>query len=326
MSIRVSVIIATYNRSGQIINTLLALSQQSIPKEEMEVIIVDDGSNDTTQFEVEQYLHKNPNPLWKYIQHSENSGKASALNTGIKEAIASLVVFTDDDCVPSPNWVEAHINKHESEYDPISVLGSVSFPLEWVKRSNFIRYANTKYINFEKIKFIGGDPNDLSPRFFGGLNISIPKKQIIEVGLFNESIGRGQDVELGYRLWKSGIKLVYEPNASIIHFEPESHSLRERIQKTALVYQNSLPIINEIHPQLINEFGNWFLEPINFKVDPYKRIFVKLLFRLSVNKIIANFWLNFLERTDKYSFMYFPFFYNYVFASACLENVKRRKI
>ncbi len=326
MNLSVSVVIPTYNRGSQILNTLAALSQQSIPREEMEVIIVDDGSSDSTQAEIEQYLQKNPHPQWMYLRHSENKGKACACNTAIRAATAPLVVFTDDDCVPSPNWLEVHIKRHEMEDAPISVLGSVSFPPEWIRRSNFIRYTNSKYIGNRSFRALGCNPNDLSPRYFGGLNISIPRDQLLRVGLFEEQMGRGQDSELGYRLWKSGVKLVYEPEASIIHYEPEARSVRERIVKSAMVYQNSVPLLKEIHPEFIDEFGNWFLEPPIFGSEHFKRTAVKLLVRLLINQSIGNFLLNLLERTDHNSLFYCPLIYQYVFASACIVSVNQRQI
>ena len=91
-----SVIIPVYNGEGTIAECLEALASQDMPRREFEVIVVDDGSTDGTAAIVKQFDVK-------YI-HQENTGPATARNVGVKNAQGKIVVFTDADCVPEPNW------------------------------------------------------------------------------------------------------------------------------------------------------------------------------------------------------------------------------
>ncbi|HET60213.1 MAG TPA: glycosyltransferase [Chloroflexi bacterium] len=321
---KATVVIPTYNRNGQVTNALTALLKQSLPEEEFEIIVVNDGSTDSTDAKITQFFCVNNRKTWQYIHYNQNRGKAAALNLGIRAAKAPLIVFTDDDCVPSSTWVEMHVRQHLASDRPLAVLGSVSFPKEWVVRSNFVRYANSRYVGNRSERSVGGDFNNLPSRYFGGLNISIHKQQLLQVGLFNEAIGRGQDVELGYRLWKSGVKIVYEPQASILHFEPEVQSIRKRILKQARVYQESKPLINQLHPEM-GRSGNWFFEPPELGTEPFKHTILKFIVRIVVRPFLAKHLLSFLEWTDSQPLLYNPLLYQYVFASACLENIKQRE-
>jgi len=322
---KASVIIPTYNRGSLIIKTLKALSSQTLPAEEMEVIIVDDGSTDTTGTEVEQYIQANPQRQWRYLYRSVNRGKASVCNLGILSSKSSLIVFTDDDCVPQPDWVEMHVKRHSETNEPISVLGAVTMPLEWIRESNFVRYQNSRYIANRSTRSVGGDLCNLPPNYFGGANISVPHEQLLRVGLFDDKVGRGQDVELGYRLWKAGVKLVYDPRPLLVHYSPEVRSMQNWLSKFAKAYRHTIPLFNEFHPEYVKRFGHWFLEPAIPGSEPLKRTVLKWLIRLFVHKKLAKPMRIFLERTDQWPLFYSPLMYKYVTVSACLDSVNQRK-
>jgi len=322
---KASVIIPTYNRSSLIIKTLKALSFQTFPAEEMEVIIVDDGSTDSTRTEVERYIQANPKSQWQYLYHSVNRGKAAACNTGIRASRSYLILFTDDDCVPQPDWVEMHVRRHSEEGEPISVLGAVTMPLEWMRVSNLVRYENSRYVANRSIRSVGGDLCNLPPNYFGGANISVPYEQLLGVGLFDEKARRGQDVELGYRLWKAGVRLVYDPRPLLVHYSPEVRSMQNWLSKFAKAYWHTIPLFNELHPEYVKRFGHWFLEPAMPASEPLKRTIIKFLIRMVVHKKLAKPIRVFLERTDQWPLFYAPLMYKYVITSACLDSINQRK-
>lgn len=321
---KASVVIPTYNRSNLIINTLKALASQSLPSEELEVIIVDDGSTDSTRTVVEQYLRASNRRNWQYIYHSVNRGKSSVCNTAIQASRSSLIVFTDDDCMPQHDWVEMHLKRHSESGDPISVLGAVTFPVTWQKKSNFIRYMNTRYVANRSVRTVGGNFGNLPPNYFGGGNVSVPREQLLQVGLFDERVGRGQDVELGYRLWKAGIRLVYEPKAAVVHYSPDASSIQDWLSKLTRTCQYSAPLFNELHPEFADKFGHWFLEPPNFSSEPLKRTMLKIFIRLIIRRSLAKPMQIFLERTDRWPAFYNPLMYKYIITSACLQGVNQR--
>lgn len=173
---KVSVIVPTYNRGSQILLTLDVLFRQTIAGNEIEIIVVDDGSVDSTKQEIQQYIQEHPNISVQYFYYPANRGKASVCNDAIRMARGALIVFTDDDCIPEPDWIEMHIKRHSESTAPISVLGAVTFPKEWLQRSNFIRYVNSRYVGNRSLKSVGGTLDNLPPNYFGGLNISVPRE------------------------------------------------------------------------------------------------------------------------------------------------------
>ena len=101
----VSVVVATHNRSLRLTQLLAGLRAQTLPLDAFEVIVVDDGSSDATQEVLTGEARRGdlrlciPPPV-------ERGGPAAARNRGWRLARAPFVAFTDDDCVPTPAWLE----------------------------------------------------------------------------------------------------------------------------------------------------------------------------------------------------------------------------
>jgi GT2 family glycosyltransferase len=218
-----------------------------------------------------------------------------------------------------------HVKRHSETNEPISVLGAVRMDSKWMRESNFVRYANSRYVANRSTRSVGGSLCNLPPNYFGGANISIPREQLLRVGLFDEKVGRGQDVELGYRLWKAGIRLVYEQRALLLHYCPEMRSMQEWLSKFSKAYRYSIPLLNELHPEFVEQFGHWFLEQPVFRHESFKRTIIKWLIRLFIHKKLAKPMQIFLELTDHRPLFYAPFMYKYVITSACLDSVNQRK-
>lgn len=102
---RISVIIATYNRASLLQQALDALAKQDFPKENFEVIVVNDGSTDRTHDLLQSLQSILPYKL--HVLYQQNRGPAAARNAGINMAQGEIVAFTDDDCVPDSNWLSA---------------------------------------------------------------------------------------------------------------------------------------------------------------------------------------------------------------------------
>lgn len=117
-NIDVSVVIPTYNKKDFLEITLTALGLQTYPPDKYEVVIVNDGSTDTTETMVSNL--KAPYQINYVCQ--ENKGRSAARNRGIANAKGKTIIFIDDDCVPSPRFIEKH-RQHHSKHDKLAVLG-----------------------------------------------------------------------------------------------------------------------------------------------------------------------------------------------------------
>ena len=114
-----SVVVCTFNGSKTVGRTLDSLLMQNYPAASYEIIVVDDGSTDTTAEIVQSY------PGVSYIKHAVNEGVAAARNTGLKVARGDIYVALDDDCIVDPNW----LSKLESGYaqdNPAGVCGQLT--------------------------------------------------------------------------------------------------------------------------------------------------------------------------------------------------------
>ncbi len=107
---RVSVVVPTYNHAATIPLCIDALLAQDFPRDQYEVIFVDDGSADGTAGVVAGYAARDPRI--RYV-HQVNRGPAAARNRGAQEARGSILVFTDDDCVAEPTWLSEMVKPLE---------------------------------------------------------------------------------------------------------------------------------------------------------------------------------------------------------------------
>ena len=117
-SMKLNIIIPTYNRKKELIETLKAFSNQTY--RDFEIIIVDDGSTDGTV----DILKNLDLPFKIKCIFQNHGGPAVARNQGIKKSNSKILFFTGDDIIPSENLLEEHINIHqERKKDNLVVLG-----------------------------------------------------------------------------------------------------------------------------------------------------------------------------------------------------------
>ncbi|HOC25023.1 MAG TPA: glycosyltransferase [bacterium] len=107
----ISVIIAARNEADHVSPLLEALARQDYPREQHEIIIVDDASSDGTAETIEQWLRANPHCPIRLL-HSEGrdqviSTKKHALAQGINAARGEILLFTDADCQPPTTWISS---------------------------------------------------------------------------------------------------------------------------------------------------------------------------------------------------------------------------
>ncbi len=231
-SLKVSIVIPTYNRKNELRKLLDALNNEDYPFSNFEVIVVDDGSRDGTAEFMESYAsHFN----LVTICHKENMGSAASRNDGVRTAANEIILFLDDDLVPSRGIIRNHI-KHHSKSN-CAVIGNIkyrkTFSTRWVSR-----YLSTRGVH--KIK-----PTRRIPfKCFWTSNTSIRKEHLLKAGLFDEQFkgAGGEDTEIAYRLEKVGIQFVFAINALCYH---KPISLSELLKKQESFAKNALPLLVE---------------------------------------------------------------------------------
>ena len=105
----ISIIIPTMNKMNRLALTLKSLSAQFIPGEDIEMIVINDGS----QEEYEPLFRELANQyLFRYYR-TENKGRAYARNMGLGYAKNELIIFVDDDVIVAPNFIEEHLREQQ---------------------------------------------------------------------------------------------------------------------------------------------------------------------------------------------------------------------
>jgi glycosyltransferase involved in cell wall biosynthesis len=211
-----SVIIPTYNREKVLRRALDGYLAQSSPRLIEELLVVDDGSTDGTESMVREFGARSAFPI-RYLRQP-NKGPAAARNFGIREARSDVVLFTDSDIIPKPDLVEQHILWHRRNPPiPTAVLGYVTWPPE-IKATPFMRwYGENNLFGFDQLR----GEEEASFHHFYTCNVSLKTEFLRTCGQFDEEFKSAayEDTELGYRLSKRGLRLLYNSEAIGYHYQ-----------------------------------------------------------------------------------------------------------
>ena len=178
--------------------------------------MVSDGSSDGT----DEFLRSPECPLPVVAVRQDNAGPAAARNRGIREATGDLVVFIDDDVVPAPDLLAAHLRHHDaSGNDDTVVIGPMITPTDdvlspWVRWEQDMLYK--QYAAMER-----GDWEATARQFYTA-NASIARRHLLDAGGFDEAFRRAEDVELAYRLADRGMHFTFAKDAIVDHHAERS--------------------------------------------------------------------------------------------------------
>ncbi|HUA09403.1 MAG TPA: glycosyltransferase [Candidatus Acidoferrales bacterium] len=211
----ISVVVPTYNRLETLEYVLPTLLAQDLAPSEFEVLVCDSNSTDGTAEFLAAMREKHGN-----VRHLPGaySGRAAARNAGIDAAAGEVVLFNDSDIFASPDLLSQHLRHHRARRD-IAVVG-----LE-VQVKDFDDYAY-KRDHPQARGFLHKPARKQLPwLYFLTGNASVRRADLIRVGRFDESFtGYGhEDLELGYRLERAGITILYERNAINYHCQDVPH-------------------------------------------------------------------------------------------------------
>ncbi|EKD93704.1 MAG: cell wall biosynthesis glycosyltransferase [uncultured bacterium] len=251
---KISAIIPTHNRSDILGMCLEALEKQTLKRDEFEVIVVNDGSNDTQKTEhiLKKFESSQLNLQW-FTQ--PNAGQGIARNKALKKAKGKIVIFLNDDIIGIPTLLEEHWKIHtKNPQDNVAVLGFIDWHpdlevnefMQWMVNGSSIfgKFGGHQFA-FEKLKR-GEKPNY---NFFYTSNLSLKRKFLGEKP-FDENFSKygWEDIDLGYRLEKErGLKIIYNDHAIGHHYHPmDEESLGRRMEMIG----KSAHLIDKKHPEL----------------------------------------------------------------------------
>jgi glycosyltransferase involved in cell wall biosynthesis len=202
----VSIIIPTFNGSSRIGNCLDALLKQTGGRD-VEIVVINDGSTDNTADVVARYCGV------RLISQS-NAGPAAARNRGALEARGTIILFTDDDCVPMPEWLAAMI---EPFVDPnvVGVKGAYrTRQRRLVARFVQVEYED-KYRLMSHVRHID---------FIDTYSAAFRRGRFLEINGYDTTfpVACAEDVELSYRMSARGWAMKFVPAAIVYHTHPDT--------------------------------------------------------------------------------------------------------
>lgn len=208
----ISVVIPTFNRRETLERVLPLLANQTLPADQYELLLCDSGSTDGTA----ELLAELAIPNLRHIRPAENRGRSGARNAGIREATGEFVLFTDADILASPNLLEEHLRLHRAR--PHSAVVGLE-----VQVNTYEEYEEVRDNPYDKGRHLHGrNDKEMSWLFFLTGNASAPRQALLDVGGFDENftVYGHEDLELGYRLQKSGYPIRYNAKAVNYHWHP----------------------------------------------------------------------------------------------------------
>lgn len=258
-TIRLSVIICTWNRAASLKETLASIDQCVVPSSlSWEVLIVDNNSSDNTREICAAFEQRNPE-RYRYL-FEKRQGKSFALNTAIDNARGEILVFTDDDVTIDKHWL-AETAKIYDEHSCIGVGGKIVDT--WTgKKPDWLQLDGPYGLMTVIVSFDHGDEVcELETPPFGA-NMSLKKAVFQKYGKFRTDLGptkgseiRGEDVEFCRRLLRAGEKILYAPKAVVFHPVPENRISKRYFQDWYHAYGQSMARIETLPENTVRYFG-----------------------------------------------------------------------
>ncbi len=228
----ISIITPTLNRADFLKLAIQSFVRQDFPPERFEIIVVDNGSTDSTKQIVEDAMTAHKSHTIRYIYEPE-PGLLSGRHRGALEAKGDILVFTDDDIEATPKWLSALASAFE---DPaVHLAGGPSLPKyetappSWIEPYCSLKDNHLICIPFSLID-LGDELLEIDSTYVIGLNYAIRKRTLFELGGFHPDCipkhlqyfqGDGE-TGLLIKIRERGYKTIYHPEAKVHHNIPSS--------------------------------------------------------------------------------------------------------
>ena len=260
---KVSVLICTYNRGSLIQETLHALIEKQDETAEEIVVVNGGGRNDCS--ETLQYWMDRCSYL--KVLKTTNINLANSRNLGLKECSGDLILMTDDDARPFPDWISKMKTNHLN-YSEAGVIGG-----EVVDASGDSLLSQIADVTvFPKYRQVQ------KTRSVPGVNCSYKKEVIKSIGEQDTTLFRGEDVDYNWRAILGGWDVIYVPEIKVYHQHRSSWNglFRQHHMYGRAYYlvRKKWPDMYCAYPHHINSIRQVF-KGIYFMVSPLRNAWIK---------------------------------------------------
>ncbi len=236
-SLKISVVICTYNRSAYIQDAMESLYQQTLYKDAYEVIVVNNNSTDNTREICEAFIQSHPDAHFYYYNESRQ-GASYARNTGATYAASPLLCFMDDDAIADKDYLERIADFFEQHPDAGGLGGRIIpkyIPAEPKWMSHFVSSLVGHFHYSEEVSVFAANKYPLES------NMIIRKADFDAISGFNTALpgvvgtlrigGEGKD--FFFRLKELGRTIYYDPAIRVQHVVETAKLTREYMYRIA---------------------------------------------------------------------------------------------
>lgn len=210
----VSVIVPVYNDEKRIEKCIKSLLNQNYPKNRLEIIIINNNSNDKTVEIIEKY------PV-RLLHENDVQSSYAARNKGIKNSKGEILAFTDSDCIADKNWLTNGVNCFIEKNIEL-LAGDVKFFYK-EKYNIFEIYDSVKNIDQEWLVF--------KKNKAATANLFVRDVVFKKVGLFDDRLVSGGDGVFVNLSISFGFKLDYYSNSIVFHPARDKNELFKKARR-----------------------------------------------------------------------------------------------
>ena len=233
--LRLSLVIATYNRAESLLVTLNSVAEQTAPTEQWECIVVNNNSTDNTEEQFTEFAQAHPDLRLRMVKELRQ-GLSFARNRGIGEGEGEYIAIIDDDERIAPDFISSYIELFDSTPDAMAAGGPIvaEYPTGkpcWMSRFTERPIANTMYFGDKVCVFPAG-------RIPGGGNMALRRSAVKRYGVFDTALGYvgeqligGEECDLFERLQIAEAKYYYVPGAVMYHIIPKEKLTQEYLSR-----------------------------------------------------------------------------------------------
>jgi len=228
-TISASIIIPVYNKVEYTEQCIEKLYEDADPEIDVEIIVVDNNSQDGTEQYLKQKISEHANV--KYLKMVENLGFAKACNHGALVASGEYLIFLNNDTLPKPGWLKFALERLRSNPE-IGIVGSkLLYPDGTIQHCGieFFGGVNPDHTFWPLHRYLREDAAipqaNISEEVTAvtGACLTIRKNLFWKVDGFDESYGMYfEDTDLNFKVRKAGFKIFYEPKSVVVHYEGAS--------------------------------------------------------------------------------------------------------
>jgi glucosyl-dolichyl phosphate glucuronosyltransferase len=252
--VRVSIVIATYNRCHLLQGTLAAIAAQHFPRDCFEVIVADNASTDGTREVIESEARRFRGPRIICV-HEAAPGKSHAVNAALAHVRGDLVAFTDDDVHPEPDWLSALMDAATAASADFVVGRILPIwevpPPAWLSPSLYGILA-VRDNGYARVPIARGVNEHIMPI---GTNMAVRRAVLERLGGWRHDLGKfrgtlrsGEDHEFYLRLLAAGCQGVYEPEARVRHLVRSSRLQRRYFRQWSYENGQIVAMLEDVYP------------------------------------------------------------------------------